>query len=271
MPGQNQPLTLISVTGAPGAGKTFTAINLALAFSLLGQNTLFLDMNPYPDNCGKVLDLVPEITLLDWLESPGSLKNVVRRGFGIDVVFYEENDHSETEIKRHNLTRALNLLENYDVVVVDYNFRQGIKPENSLTAISPCNIMVAVPEPTSITAVYMQIKTMLAAHVNSRVELLLNRVGDEPQAMASINSFEEITLKFLGRKYELLDTIPETVIPFNPVFGAKPLMVSDVNNPAAKKLLATAKKLQFYRDTTIRLSENIIAKMFYPSLNVPTE
>ena len=263
MPGLSRPIIMILMAGAPGAGKTFSAVNLALAFSLQGKRVMLLDMNPHPENCGKVLNLAPEATLRDFIEGKCPLKGIIRRGFGLEVIFCASGDASPPGLiipDRNKIGLLRQHFASCDVMVVDCG-NQNSMEELALPGIAPLTLMVSTPEPDAVTAVYALVKAMVAEHLGNRISLLLNRVRDERAALEAANNFEAITLRFLERKYELLEMVPETEIPFNPVFGSKPLMVSDANNPASKKFLAAARKLAALRNAEVRLSENIVRKL----------
>jgi len=232
-----------------------------MAFALQGKRTLFLDMNPFPDNSGGIFGLHSAHTFQDLLTRKYTLKQIVRSRFGIDVVYYGSRADTSAPIHARAVHQLLHFLTVYDAVVMDC---RNVIPDmsRSLLSLAPLTLMVATPAPEAISGAYGLVKAAHAAQLSGRISLLMNRVHDAAQIRAATTGFDRLTEESLSRHYDLQGAIPETVLPFNPIFGVKPLLSADVSNPAAMELLALSRRLSFDRDATVTLSESYICRLF---------
>ena len=183
--GTPQGKVLAVTSGKGGVGKTFFSANLAAALAKRGQSVVVLDADLGLANLDVVLNLHPKVTLHDVFSGKAGLQQAITPapgGFsailaGSGMVEYSRlNADTREEFKR--VVTALSL--HFDVVLLDTG--AGIS-DGVLFTISLANqvLVVATPEPTSLTDAYATIKVLATQQGRKEVRLVVNqtaRVGD---------------------------------------------------------------------------------------------
>ncbi len=176
---------LAVTSGKGGVGKTFFSANLAAALAKRGRTVVVLDADLGLANLDVVLNLHPKVTLHDVFSGKAGLQQALTPapgGFsailaGSGMVEYSRlNADTREEFKR--VVAALS--QHFDVVLLDTG--AGIS-DGVLFTISLANqvLVVATPEPTSLTDAYATIKVLATQQGRKEVRLVVNqtsRVGD---------------------------------------------------------------------------------------------
>ncbi len=163
---RHSPHVIAVVSGKGGVGKTFLACNLSIALAGRGHRTVLFDMDMGLANADIVLGVEPAWTWADLVRGRRGLEQIVIEGpGGIDFVaggsgMAELADLSEFE--RRRMLNAMEQIESrYDVLVMDCG--AGISPDVlSFAASADTVLVVATPEPTSMTDAYAMIKAFAA-------------------------------------------------------------------------------------------------------------
>lgn len=180
-----QGKVLAVTSGKGGVGKTFVSANLASALARRGHRVLVMDADFSLANLDIVLNLSPKITLHDVFTGKAKLENAIMRapgGFsvilaGSGMVEYARLTHQVRDDFRQIIAA---LVPHYDVVLLDTG--AGIS-DVVLFAISLASevLVVATPEPTSLTDAYATIKVLVGQQKRQVVRTIINqtaRVGD---------------------------------------------------------------------------------------------
>ena len=176
---------LAVTSGKGGVGKTFVSANLACALARLGHRVLVMDADFSLANLDVVLNLSPKVTLHDVFTGKAKLEKAIIRapgGFsvllsGSGMVEYARLTHQVREDFMHIIA---GLVPHYDVVLLDTG--AGIS-DVVLFAVSLASevLVVATPEPTSLTDAYATIKVLVGQQKRQIVRTIINqtaRVGD---------------------------------------------------------------------------------------------
>ena len=176
---------LAVTSGKGGVGKTFVSANLACALARRGHRVLVMDADFSLANLDIVLNLSPKITLHDVFTGKAKLENAIMRapgGFsvilaGSGMVEYARLTH---QVRDDFMQIIAGLVPHYDVVLLDTG--AGIS-DVVLFAISLAAevLVVATPEPTSLTDAYATIKVLVGQQKRQIVRTIINqtaRVGD---------------------------------------------------------------------------------------------
>ena len=177
---------IIAVTsGKGGVGKTFVSANLAAALTRLGMRVLVLDADLGLANLDVVLNLYPKVTLHDVFTGKASLQDAVVTapgGFHVLLAGSGMVEYSRlTPEVRNQLIHVIDTLApNYDVVLLDTG--AGIS-DVVLFSVSLAKevLIVAAPEPTSLTDAYAAIKVLATQQKRQNMRLVINqaiRPGD---------------------------------------------------------------------------------------------
>jgi flagellar biosynthesis protein FlhG len=167
-------------SGKGGVGKTFVSANLAVALSRRGERVLVLDADLGLANLDVVLNLYPKITLHDVLTGRHTLEEaIVPAPGGFDVLLAGSGmvEYSRlTPEVREQLAQVIETVRpRYDRVLLDTG--AGIS-DVVLFSLSLANqvLVVATPEPTSLTDAYATIKVLATTQQRYDVQLLVNQV-----------------------------------------------------------------------------------------------
>jgi flagellar biosynthesis protein FlhG len=173
---------IMAVTsGKGGVGKTFISANLACALARRGERVLVLDADLGLANLDVVLNLFPKITLHDVFTGKANLEDAILPapgGFSVLLAGSGLVEYSRlTPEVREQLLRIIDTLApRYDHILLDTG--AGIS-DVVLYAVSLADdvLVIATPEPTSMTDAYATIKVLATQQRRQQIRLVVNQVG----------------------------------------------------------------------------------------------
>jgi len=176
---------LAITSGKGGVGKTFVSANLAAALAKRGHRVLVLDADLGLANLDVVLNLYPKTTLHDVFTGKAKLEDAIIKapgGFSVLLAGSGMVEYSRlTPEVRDDFIRIMeSLVPRYDVVLLDTG--AGIS-DVVLFAVSLASevLLVATPEPTSLTDAYATIKVLVGQQKRQNIRMIINqtaRLGD---------------------------------------------------------------------------------------------
>ena len=170
---------LAVTSGKGGVGKTFLAANLAAALARRGERVLVIDADLGLANLDVVLNLQPKVTLHDVFSGKATLDDAIVAapgGFSVLLAGSGLVEYSrltpELRDKRAEVIEALR--PRYDRVLLDTG--AGIS-EVVLYTVSLADdvLVVATPEPTSLTDAYAIIKVLAVQQQRRVLHLAVNQ------------------------------------------------------------------------------------------------
>ena len=216
---------IMAVTsGKGGVGKTFLSANLAGALARRGQRVLVLDADLGLANLDVILNLHSKTTLHDVFTGKAHLEDAILPapgGFSVLLAGSGLVEYSRlTPEVREQLQRIIDTLApRYDHILVDTG--AGIS-DVVLYAVSLADdvLVIATPEPTSMTDAYATIKVLVTQQQRRAIHLVVNQVGRTGEGKVIRNQLQLVVDRFVtpmlteGSAPTLLELIGE--VPLDP-------------------------------------------------------
>ena len=193
---------ILAVTsGKGGVGKTFVSANLAAALARRGERVLVLDADLGLANLDVVLNLFPKITLHDVFTGKARLEDAVLPapgGFSVLLAGSGMVEYSRmTPEVRDQLQKVISeVAPKFDDVLLDTG--AGISDVVLYTiSLATAVIVVATPEPTSMTDAYATIKVLATTQQRRDIRLVVNQVGRVGEGRAIRNQLQLVVDRFV--------------------------------------------------------------------------
>jgi flagellar biosynthesis protein FlhG len=246
---------VVAVTsGKGGVGKTFVSANLAAALAKRGLRVLVLDADLGLANLDVVLNLYPKVTLHDVFSGKAKLEDaIVRAPGGFSVLLagsgMVEYSRLTPEVRGEFLRIMGGLVPHYDIVLLDTG--AGIS-DVVLFAVSLASevIVVATPEPTSLTDAYATIKVLVGQQKRQTIRMVINQTARLGDGRAITVQLQQVLDRFVttepGRAIKLvhLGDIPADPAVRQAVMRRQLLIQSTPGSPAALAMTQLAQKIQ---------------------------
>ncbi len=245
-------------SGKGGVGKTFLSANLAAALARRGERVLVLDADLGLANLDVVLNLFPKITLHDVFTGKAELEDAILPapgGFSVLLAGSGLVEYSRltADVREKLLGVIQQVAPRFDRILLDTG--AGIS-DVVLYAVSLADtvLVVATPEPTSLTDAYATIK-VLATQQNRRViKVVVNQVNRIGEGRVIRGQLQQVVDRFVtpslpiepgqtGVKLDLLGEIPIDLAVREAVQKRQLLMEWRPGCEAAKGIRLVAEKM----------------------------
>src|SRR5947209_7031924 len=249
--------SILAVTsGKGGVGKTFFSANLAAALARRGERVLVLDADLGLANLDVVLNLEPKLTLHDVFTARCTLDQAILAapgGFSVLLAGSGLVEYSRlTPDLREQLERVIRTVApRYDRILLDTG--AGIS-DVVLYAVSLADeaLVLATPEPTSMTDAYATIKVLVTQQSRRAIRLVVNQTHQNGEGRAICKQLQLVLDRFVIPHIELLDEplkldllgeIPSDPSVREAVQRRRLLLESMPGSPAALGVFAIADRL----------------------------
>lgn len=193
---------IVAITsGKGGVGKTFVSANLAAALTRHGLKVLVLDADLGLANLDVVLNLFPKVTLHDVFTGKASLEDaLIAAPGGFSVLLAGsgmiEYSHLTPQIRDKFLEVVDSMAPRFDVILLDTG--AGIS-DVVLFSISMADevIIVATPEPTSLTDAYAAIKVLATQQKRQHIRLVINQAVRPGDGRAIAGQLQQVLNRFV--------------------------------------------------------------------------
>lgn len=247
-----QVARVITITsGKGGVGKSSIAVNLAIQMKRLGKKVIILDADFGLANVEVMLGVRPQYNLADLMFKGKTLPEIITRG-PEDIGFISGGSGIQ-ELARMTkeqviyLTQKLVELDSLaDIILIDTG--AGIADTVlEFVAASSEVLLVATPEPTSITDAYALLKTLNRragfSKERTSIKMISNRVGSDAEGHTLYEKMRLVVDKFLNIQPEFLGMIPQDDVVSKAVMQQKPVIMAYPNSVAAKAMETIANRL----------------------------
>jgi len=239
---------IIAVTsGKGGVGKTNIAANLGYALARMQRRVLLLDADVGLANIDVVLGLTPRYNLSHVLCGEHTLAETVIPGPGGMMVLPASSGIQElSEMTSSQKAVLIEEMSDYgrgmDFIIIDTSAGISSNVMYFNTAAHEI-IVVATPEPTSITDAYALIKVMNQKHERKRFRLVVNMAKHAAEAKGVYHRLSVALGHFLNIGVEYLGFIPEDEKVMDAVRCQQPFVALWPSSPAAKSIKILARFL----------------------------
>lgn len=193
---------IIAITsGKGGVGKTNIVASLALAFSDLDKRVLVFDADAGLANIDILLGIVPKYNLQHVLKREKNIFDIIVKGPGGIEILPAASGVQElsalTEEQRLMIQEEFEaLFGKFDVILLDT--AAGISSNVTYFCAAAHEIVViASPEPTSITDAYALMKVLYNDYAQKKFRLLVNSARSEKEAKEVYRHLSAVADKFL--------------------------------------------------------------------------
>ncbi|MES2186418.1 MAG: MinD/ParA family protein [Pseudomonadota bacterium] len=245
---------LAVTSGKGGVGKTFVSANLAAALARRGLRVLVLDADLGLANLDVVLNLHPKVTLHDVFTGKATLENAIIAapgGFSVLLAGSGMVEYSRLtpEVRNEFLQVLHSIMPRYDMVLLDTG--AGIS-DVVLFAVSLASevLLVATPEPTSLTDAYAAIKVLAMQQKRRQIRMIVNQTARAGDGRAITGQLQQVVDRFVvpgaGQPVKLLHLgdIPADPAVRDAVMRRQLLLAHMPGSPAALAIGQLANKLE---------------------------
>jgi flagellar biosynthesis protein FlhG len=241
-------------SGKGGVGKTFVSANLAASLSAAGERVLVLDADLGLANLDVVLNLAPKVTLHDVIAGRATLDEALVDAPGGFTVLPAGSGLVEysrlTADVRDRLQGIVDELRpRYDRVLLDTG--AGISDVVLYTvSLADEVLVVATPEPTSLTDAYAAVKVLATTQARRHVRVVVNQAGQGGDGRRVCAQLQRVVTRYVDPAVgepvvlELVGEVPDDASVREAVLKRELLVEMFPGCAAAQALAAAAARMR---------------------------
>lgn len=238
---QKSLASVITVTsGKGGVGKSNMSVNLAVQMSRLGKRVIILDADFGLANVEVMFGIRPQYNLSDLMFKNKELVDILCEGpQGIQIISGGSGVQEMANLTKYQITNLTSKLAELDrladVIIID----TGAGISNAVLEFvvnSNDVVVVATPEPTSITDAYALLKALNKREDYDKlkpVKLITNRVESYRNGKELFDKLNVVVNRFLDIQIEFLGAVPQDSNVPKAVIRQIPFSIAYPNTKAA--------------------------------------
>ncbi|MDE7206383.1 MAG: MinD/ParA family protein [Lachnospiraceae bacterium] len=234
---------IITVTsGKGGVGKSNASINLACQFKKLGQRVLILDADFGLANIEIMFGTVPKHNFCDLIYQGKSITDIITWG-PMDIGFISGGSgiaglsNLSQDYLNYIIQNLAKLDAIADIVIIDTGAGISDAVLDFLVASGEI-LLVATPEPTSITDSYSLLKALnhhpRFLREDSKIKVIANKVSSDTEGETMYNKLNTVVNRYLKLPITYLGAIPQDYHLEDAVMKQKPVSIQSPNSKSAR-------------------------------------
>lgn len=205
---------LITVSsGKGGVGKSNFTLNFALALQSMGKRVLVFDADIGMANIDVLMGISAKYNLCHLLRGEKRIDEIIERGPGYlsfiaggsgmaDLFSLSQSDLD------YFIAQIESIASEMDFIIFDTGAGLSKANFNFIQSADEC-LIVTTPEPTSITDAYALIKVVSGQEQDTSFRLIVNRAGDEKEAVQTADKIMMAAQRFLNVQISMLGYISD--------------------------------------------------------------
>jgi flagellar biosynthesis protein FlhG len=195
----------LAVTGSKGGvGKSNLVANLAVALARWGRRVLLVDGDLGLANLDVLLGLLPKCNVDHVMSGEATIADVLVEGpHGVRVLPAASGIPELASIDAHERHKLLSVLAqastDVDHMLVDTGAGLG-ETTLALQLAASSIVLVTTAEPTSLVDAYATLKVLWSADPGKRVDVVVNNVPDDGEAVRAFEQVAKAADHFLGQR-----------------------------------------------------------------------
>jgi flagellar biosynthesis protein FlhG len=242
-PIRHKTQTIAFTSGKGGVGKTSLSLNIAIALSKQeNKKILVLDTDLGTANVDIILGVFPKYNISHVLYEDKPIEDVVVDGpFQVKILPGVSGVEELTTLTEIQQERFYDQLERYqddyqpDYIFVDTGAGIGSNVISFLLASDEV-VIIATPEPTSMSDAYAIIKTLHKYDKMLKISVLVNMVSNEAQAKRVFSTIKTVSERFLSKELSLLGYVRFDRLMSQAIRKQKPVMITFPNSQASGEI-----------------------------------
>ncbi len=262
---------VITVTsGKGGVGKSNLAVNIAIAMGRAGKRVIILDADFGLANIEVMLGIRPKYNLADLMFKGKQITDIITEGpENVSFISGGSGIQELTNLTKEQVINFSSKLEELDrradVIIVDTG--AGISGNVMEFVMSSAEvILVATPEPTSMTDAYALLKTLDRqpefTREHCRIKLVANRVSNEKMGKELYEKLSLVAEKFLNLSLEYIGSVPTDMNINKAVMKQKPITIAFPMSPASRAIEEISKKVLYTGEEEKKKRKTGLASLF---------
>jgi flagellar biosynthesis protein FlhG len=250
--GLPNPLPLRRITaitgGKGGVGKSNVALNLTLALAELGESVGLMDADFGLANIDVLLGIKPKFNVGHVLSGQKNFSEIVMDAPGnIKLVPAASGFKNMAKLSEETLSFIAEQIRflghSFDHLIIDT--AAGISSDvMTFLKISDEIIVIATPEPTSVTDSYALIKAFKIDGGRGHIKILLNMCQSEEDGLRIGERLRQICTHFLGLETELLGILLRDDLVVRSIRYQKAFLLAEPECSASKQIRKIALQLK---------------------------
>lgn len=240
----SRPLArIITVTsGKGGVGKSNTSINLACQFKKLGQRVLILDADFGLANIEIMFGTIPKHNFCDLIYQGKSITEIITWG-PMDIGFISGGSgiaglsNLSQDYLNYIIQNLAKLDAIADIVIIDTGAGISDAVLDFLVASGEI-LLVATPEPTSITDSYSLLKALNShprfLREDSKIKVIANKVSSDIEGETMYNKLNTVVKRYLKLPLTYLGAVPRDFHLEDAVMQQKPVSMQSPTSKSAR-------------------------------------